>query len=106
MPEKLSLAELTKEMFSDYLGETFRLHLDNGDKIDMTLEEVTASRSHPIKGKEPTRQPFSILFCGPPPVLPQRMYTFEQEKMGMIENRFIVPIGEDQKGVYYQAVFS
>jgi hypothetical protein len=51
------------------------------------------------------REPFSIVFRGPlEPVLPQRIYRFEHEALGAFE-LFIVPIGTDESGMQYEAVF-
>jgi hypothetical protein len=50
--------------------------------------------------------PFAIVFLGPPsPILPQRIYRFEHDGIGAIEI-FIVPIGRDDDGVRYEAIFT
>jgi hypothetical protein len=54
----------------------------------------------------PRRFPFSLLFTGPPePLLSQGSYRLTNEKLGVIEI-FIVPIGPDERGQRYEAVFN
>jgi hypothetical protein len=69
----------------------------------MRLVEAASVKS--TSGEE-GRLPFSIVFLGPlEPVLPQRIYRFEHEALGTFE-LFIVPIGPDESGMRYEAVFS
>jgi hypothetical protein len=89
------LEDFTLATFADRLGETFRVG-DDPDVLEMELVEATAG----IAGRQ-----FSIVFRGPPePVLPQRIYPFGHEELGSFE-LFIVPIGPDDSGMQYQAVF-
>jgi hypothetical protein len=49
---------------------------------------------------------FSIFFRGPHGMLlEQKIYTFEHDKMGTFD-MFIVPIGVDEDGYTYEAVFN
>jgi hypothetical protein len=89
------LEDFTLATFADRLGETFRVG-DDPDALEMELVEATAGTA----GRQ-----FSIVFRGQlEPVLPQRIYRFEHEALGTFE-LFIVPIGPDDSGMQYQAVF-
>lgn len=95
------LENFTSEAFADRLGETFRVG-EGDDALDFELVEVNPGVGAPA-GEG--RAQFSIVFRGPPePILPQRIYRFEKESLGAFE-LFIVPIGPDESGMQYEAVF-
>jgi hypothetical protein len=97
------LDKLTKDSFADYIGTSFQLKLASSEVITLELTEVTALRSR----RPGQRQPFSIVFCGPhTPALGQAMYILSHQQMGLIEDLFLVPIGLDERGRYYEAVFN
>ena len=49
---------------------------------------------------------YSLEFLGPRlPILPQRIYGLRNENMGELEI-FLVPIGANQEGVRYEAIFT
>ncbi|HET7270466.1 MAG TPA: hypothetical protein VFI90_05205, partial [Rubrobacter sp.] len=59
-------------------------------------------------GEEPPdrKRPFSIIFRGPGDVLlPQRIHKMQHDKIGSFE-LFLVPIGPDEKGLRYEAIFT
>lgn len=97
------LQDLTWESFGDCLNQVFRLRYDKGT-IEVKLIECQKLGS---QGRyQGQREPFSLIFLGPKqPVLPQRMYNFDFGQLGTLEI-FIVPIGTDELGVKYQAVFT
>jgi hypothetical protein len=91
--------DFTLATFKDRLGETFRV--DDGA---LELELIEATPGIPARPDAP-RTPFSIVFRGPPePVLPQQIYRFEHADLDAFDI-FIVPIGPDESGMQYQAVF-
>ena len=97
------LDQLTQESFAGYVQTRFELMLEPDQPVSLELTEVTAL---PNRARQP-RQPFSLVFRGPhTPALAQRMYTFVHPQVGTIENLFIVPVGQDEQGRYYQAVFN
>jgi hypothetical protein len=50
--------------------------------------------------------PFSILLRGPAePVLPQGIFRLEHPRLGAADV-FFVPIGRDDRGTAYEAIFS
>lgn len=97
---------MTADTFAPSVGETFVLDDDEAGRLELELRE---SRLHnpdaPAADESGVRAPFSLLFLGPvDPILPQRIYRLEHESVGPIEI-FIVPVGRDQSGTTYEAVF-
>ena len=98
------LESFTLETFAPRRDEPFRLHPDAGDPLELRLVEATplGEGTSPASG----RAPFSLVFRGPrAPVLPQRIYRLEHGTIGAFEI-FLVPIGPDQEGMRYEAVFT
>jgi hypothetical protein len=105
------LESLTEASFAPYVGTEFRIHIDASTAVSAELVEVTARPKRttrvPWDTGEPRREPFSIVFRGPldRPLL-QQMYTVEHETIGIIEGLFLVPVGINRDGRFYEAVFS
>ena len=94
--------ELTLETFRPALGETFLVGGEGGAKVELTLAEAVPKET----GSHAPRPPFSLLFHGPAdPFLPQASYRFEHPRLGAI-GIFIVPLGRDEHGTTYEAVFA
>ena len=95
------LAELTHEDFARCLNERFRLHTDT-TSCDLQLFQVK-----PLSMDMPgARQPFSLLFRAPMEALfPQMIYRIENDRMGALD-LFLVPIGPDEHGMLYEAIFT
>ncbi len=92
---------LTIAAFAPCLGEVFQARAD-GLALDLTLIEVKALRS---RTGQP-REPFTLLFRGPlAPLLPQRIHSLHHDALGALEI-FLVPIGPDETGQRYEAVFN
>ena len=99
------LEALNKSMFSEHLGEKFRVHLGSSHVMELELIEVTGvgSGSSHARGR---REPFSIVFRGPhDSPLGQGTYKIEHDKMGTFD-LFLVPIVPDENGLNYEAVFT
>jgi hypothetical protein len=96
------LDDLTKETFAPHVGSTFQIRLNPQETVPVELAEITEFPDY-----EGTRRaPFSLTFRGAHRfVLPQQIYRVEHEKMEPLEI-FLVPIGPDQKGMRYEAVFN
>jgi hypothetical protein len=103
------LETMTYELFAPHAGETFRLYANAGDSLDVELIEVTPLNPitvPPASQGAPRRLPFSLVFRGPREMLlPQHIYRIEHEQLGSFE-LFIVPIGPDQAGMRYEAIFT
>ncbi len=59
-----------------------------------------------MKHSGPTRTAFTLLFRGPAePVLAQQSFQVSHPRLGQFP-LFLVPVGADQAGVRYEAVFN
>lgn len=95
------LAALTHAHFEACRQQPFMLERDGGDALPLRLVEIHSHGSPPPHG----RQPFSLVFRGPrQPVLPQQIYALTNETLGRLEI-FLVPIGPDETGLRYEAIF-
>jgi hypothetical protein len=101
------LDQLTHAKFATLVGQRFRLHVNDAKIVEVELIEVVQLPTHAGRGAaEAKRSPFSLVFRGPREfVLPQRIYPVEQESLGKAEI-FLVPIGPDEIGQRYEAVFN
>ena len=103
----MDLADLTIDAIKPHLGTIFEVPLPDGSTTKLTLDaalpyEVRARRSN----RKPKREPFSLFLLGDPSViLPQGMYELRSEVM-TLEQLFIVPVGRDDEGTEYEAVFT
>jgi pimeloyl-ACP methyl ester carboxylesterase len=103
---RAKLETFTLETFSGHLGETFRIYPNGSEPLEVELISATGLGEGPERGSSGHRQPFSIVFRGPPDVLlPQRIYKIEHDQIGAFD-LFIVPIGPDEKGLRYEAIFT
>lgn len=89
--------------FANQANTTYELWL--GDSaMSLTLIDIRPlpGRAHPGS----MRQPFSLIFrSAVQHVLPQRIYTLKNAASGT-QDVFLVPVGRDQAGVIYEAVFN
>lgn len=95
-------AALTEKEFSKHLNTKFRVSTDQ--PIELKLSEVKGylSKANEQSGMER----FSVFFTGPGDrYLPQKVYSLEHDGMGALE-LFLVPVGQDQEGFRYEAVFN
>src|SRR5690606_31296643 len=104
--------QLTASHFDPYLNQSFAVLLDDG-VLDLELVQVTAQPLRPAQklvahGRELTIRPdpFNLRFQGPhQPALPQQMYTLSRPDLTLPDAIFLVPVGIDAAGRYYEAVF-
>lgn len=95
------LESLAAGTFDGCLGEVFRVYPEGPEPLEFELISASGPGENSGRGR-----PFSILFRGPGEVqLPQCIYRMEHEKIGAFD-LFIVPIGSDEKGHRYEAVFT
>lgn len=91
---------LTHETFSKHLKTRFQIQLDESSHVDLELAQVSDLK------RISEQEEFSIIFLGPANTyLGQGTRSLTHEQMGHFE-LFIVPIAQDQKGFYYEAVFN
>lgn len=107
------LDKVTKETFEPYVNQVFALDLDGQGSLPLQLMSVAPHQAHDDyrraapEGAAMRQEGFTLTFCGPrQPALPQRMYNLEHEAVGRLEMMFLVPVGEDGNGRYYEAVFN
>jgi len=94
------VVHLTKSAFAENLNTKFWLRDPAGERVAIDLVELNDSRS------SPQNEAFSLLFRGDSrQVYPQRLYSVEHDTMGAFD-LFLVPVGRDEKGTFYEAVFN
>jgi hypothetical protein len=82
------------------MDSAFLLKRESADAVELRLVEAQDV------GSTPRQMQFSIVFRGPVNVpLVQAIYKMEHDELGTFD-LFIVPIKQDQDGIYYQAIFN
>jgi hypothetical protein len=99
----LALQLLTASDFHSQVGKDFFIHFSGEVTIQAQLERV--SELPPYADLE--RKPFSILLqtAQKDRHYQQSIYTIDQPALGSMQI-FLVPVGYNEKGVQYEAVFS
>jgi hypothetical protein len=89
---------LTPDDFSGKTGASYEVAVDGGS-VPLVLKEF---QPLPSAGREGGS--FRLVFVGPAePVLPQAIYPFRSDDE--VVDIFIVPIGREQGGTEYEAIF-
>jgi len=97
------LDQLQASDFTPYLHDRFILHTGAASPSEAELIQVTELGAAAPNAKRP---PFSIVLRGPKDKrLPQMIYKVQHDKLGTFET-FLVPIGVEEKGYHYEAVFN
>jgi hypothetical protein len=93
------LASLTADDFRQHVGTRFAAR---EPAVEWELIEVTDLGQAGAGGM---RAPFSLVFRGPlEPLMPQGIRRLEHASLGALD-LFLVPIGPDEGGMRYEAVF-
>ena len=93
-------ASLEHETFSRHLHTSFRISPSESNAVEAELSTVGDLQLSPHQER------FAIIFRLPKePFLPQGSYTFDHDVMGEF-TLFIVPVGQDDAGTYYEACFN
>jgi hypothetical protein len=91
---------LTKTMFEENLNTKFWLLHEDVEPQAMDLIELTNGHS------TPGQEQFALRFRGDRSlVFPQRIYSMKHDSIGDFD-LFLVPIGRDETGTFYEAVFN
>ena len=99
MDEGISAAQ-----FSQHVNTKFSVSIDSGETVELELVDVVVRENEPSEQKGMER--FSTFFYGPTNAfLPQQMYQLTHPQMGELLI-FLVPIGQEQRGFKYEAVFN
>jgi hypothetical protein len=95
------LDRLTASTFAPFRNDRFRIAPGDGPDFEVELIQVAEGTA-----RGPARQQFSLLFRGgPESPLPQRIYRLEHDELGPLDV-FLVPLGPDEVGQRYEAVFT
>ncbi|MDH3403863.1 MAG: hypothetical protein OES32_02795 [Acidobacteriota bacterium] len=98
----MKVAEMQRETFAPHVKQTFRV---SADEVAFDTELIEVSALGETVGPE-GRRAFSLVFRGPlDPFIEQRICRIEHEELGVID-LFLVPVGPDEKGMRYEAVFT
>lgn len=100
------LAGLTLAAAHAMVGEDFIRDNESGPDVVLQLTKAEAGSLDPSAQPVASGRPFSILFKGPgDPQLTQGMHDLEHPAHPLI-GIFLVPVGQDEDGLIYEAVFS
>jgi hypothetical protein len=92
----------TLDRFTPHVDTIFRAKTDAGT-IELLLEHAIG---YDTGDHLAPRAPFSLTFRGPrQPVFPQQIFHLDHDAMGALDV-FLVPIGVEESGVLYEAVFA
>jgi hypothetical protein len=90
----------TSEQFAEHTGSTFAVRFAPETIVEMNLVEVKRRK------RDERLDAFSLLFAAPPDTpLWQNLFQVEHPVLGAME-LFLVPVGGDDQGVRYEAVFN
>ena len=91
---------LTYEALTQNLNTKFHVAADEARPLDLELAEISDLKQ--VKNQEE----FAVVFRGPlDRFLDQGTRSFDHEQLGQFE-LFIVPIKQDDRGYYYEAIFN
>ena len=109
----IDMIHATAESFSDYVGDTFDVHTDDGvtpltlDNIKLHDEKTMRDNHLEIQGVVyPPRRPFSLTFIGPlNPILSESMHALKHATLGDLE-LFISAFRQDHDSILYESVLN
>ncbi len=100
------LTTLTLQQAHARLDEVFARPNDAGPAVELHLIAVEKMPRDPRAKDLPGDRPFSLLFRGPcDPILTQGMHDLVNETLPL-RSVFLVPVGREDDGYRYEAVFS
>jgi uncharacterized protein DUF6916 len=93
-------ASLTHEAFSRNANTEFRVVIDENTSVPLELTNVSELKLYP------QQEEFALEFRGPLNMfLDQGVRNVSHDQIGEFE-LFIVPIKQDERGFYYEAIFN
>src|SRR5262245_11224924 len=91
---------LTHDGLTQNLNTKFEVQVDENNTVQLELIEISPLKLYP------RQEEFSIVFLGPlNTFLDQGVRFFSHKQLGQFE-LFLVPIRQDDKGFYYEAIFN
>jgi hypothetical protein len=101
--EELNLAAVTPATFEAHLETAFEIEDGADGPLALSLASVTRFPQRPGSVRA---EPFALLFVGPAaPRLPQGIHRLVHPDLGSLEV-FLVPVGPQDSGLAYEAVFN
>jgi hypothetical protein len=92
--------QISRATFAQQVKTKFRTQVASQPAFELELTEVKECAA------SPQIEQFSLFFLGPPEApTAQGLYQLTHAQLGTLEI-FLVPIGKDQVGVQYEAVFN
>jgi hypothetical protein len=98
----LELDKVHRAQLSEFVGQDFEITLKGRSSVKARLVEVRSLGA----AKAGRREPFALEFRGDASIrLPQHIYAVSNGQLGTMEI-FLVQIGADSTGAYFEAVFN
>jgi hypothetical protein len=96
----MSEHNLLGPIYAEQLHSHFRHVTEDAQTIELELVNVI------LKDSPPGHEQFSLTFRGPKHMSPaQKTYRLEHDRFEA-SDIFLVPVGQDQDGIYFEAVFN
>jgi hypothetical protein len=93
------IEQLNCQVFSECLNSVFQVRTGGIGSLTLELVEVKENST-------PRLERFTLLFRGPAaPQIQQAIHHLAHEKLGEFDI-FLVPVGPDDKGLCYEAIFN
>jgi len=94
------LESFSIDTFAPLTGSVFIMRANATNVLELELLQAEST------ARTQNGRPFSLVFRGPrSPVAVQRIYQLEHATLGTFD-LFLVPIGPDERGMQYEAVFT
>jgi hypothetical protein len=98
----LKLDKVDRAQLAQFVGQEFEIALKGVAPVNVRLVEVRSLGA----AQAGSREPFALEFrAGPSLRLPQHIYAVSHGQLGTMEI-FLVQIGADSAGAYFEAVFT
>ena len=95
---------LTKKLFDELENKDFEIKINENNNESFSLIEIKSVNSHTTA--EGQAEPFALLFqSNNETIYDQGIYTLKNIELNEI-NIFLVPIGSNETGTQYEAVFT
>ncbi len=95
---------LTKSLFENTHNQEFTIQFDTQTSVVAKLIEIKSINSQVVKTGQ--NEPFSLVFeIAGDVIYEQNTYMVQNKELGELA-LFLVPIGADESGVRYEAVFT
>ena len=92
--------ELHHKDFAPCVHDKFQVTGEHTGRFSLELIQISEEKS------TPQEESFSLVFRGPADrSIPQQIHKLKHHRLGDLDV-FLVPIGHDKEGYYYQAVFN